>query len=320
MTHRNLIEHDSPPSDGSRTRLVEFTGRGWISNHEADWDLPDARPLITPRSHVFTIGSCFARSVAAHLSKRGVKCEFSDALGLHYNPGTILREMRLAAGEQMSGHLWTLERRGQRRFVDPYRNKVWSSDETEIREMQDKIVARNKTRFALADVFIVTLGLSEICEERIGEQWSIVNRVPVRGLVGTHDFRSRVLPTSEVVSLIGGIIATIRSAKSAETAILFTVSPVPLKTSLQPRDPRVSNALSKARLLSGLHECLEALGDPYCHYFPSFEYFNGPNQPKMFLPDGRHVRDAAVDGVMHHFLAAYCAPELSAPGAEGLKS
>ena len=320
MNDARPIPQDAPPETAMHPRLVEFTGRGWISDHESDWDLADARPLITRASRIFTIGSCFARNVATRLSARGVDCEFSDTLGLHYNPGTILREIRIAAGTRFKEHLWTLERRGQRRFVDPYRNKVWSSDEATIREMQREIAACNKARFARADVFVVTLGLAEICEERIDGQWSIINRVPVHGLVGPHDFRSRVLPTTEVIALIGGIIDAIRASKSAETPILFTVSPVPLKTSLQPRDPRVSNALSKARLLSGLHECLDALGDPHCHYFPSYEYFNGPNRPAMFRPDGRHVRDAAVDGVMRHFLNAFCAPELSVPGAEELKS
>ncbi|WP_172292346.1 GSCFA domain-containing protein [Pseudoruegeria sp. HB172150] len=315
MSDARPIQYDSSETGAQRDRLVEFTGREWIADHETDWELPDARPVITRQSRVFTIGSCFARRVATYLSARGVECEFSDALGLHYNPGTILREVLLSSGERFDGHLWTVERRGQRRYVDPYRNKVWSPDVTAIRAMQAEIEARNRARFARANVFIVTLGLAEICEELVGTDWSIINRVPVRDLVGPHQFQGRVLPTLEVIALISGIIATIRASKPTGTPILFTVSPVPLKTSLRPYDARVSNALSKARLLSGLHECLEGLGDAHCHYFPSYEYFNGPNRPEMFHPDCRHVRDWAVDGVMRHFMAAYCAPDLSATPA-----
>lgn len=163
---------------------------------------------------------------------------------------------------------------------------------------------RKNTRwiFEQTDVFIITLGLSEVWfNKQSGEVFW--RAIPVdRFDSDVHGFR--VASVAENVENLTAIHELIRRHRP-KAMIVFTLSPVPLAATFRPVSCITANAASKAILRAAIDEFMRNREDPGLFYFPAYEivmhYCESP-----FNEDNRHPRAAVIGTAMEAFEHAYC--------------
>jgi GSCFA family len=264
------------------------------------WTPPE--PIIRPTSRVLAFGSCFAAHFVEWLATNGFNQAYTDsARALMRNPfenvAVIAQQFRWAFGE-----------------LDP-RNLVW------IDKGQQRILATEERRLALrqalieADVFVTTLGLSEVWYDRVtGEPlWRVM---PVDG----HDPQRhafKVLSFAETLEAFE-TIDRIRARWLPDLRIVYTVSPIPMRATFRPISAISANSASKAILRAALDEFLrsrpDALNRTY-FYFPGYEFVT-TLYANPYKPDNGHLYDHVIDCVLDLFARLYTTrePGVTSPG------
>jgi GSCFA family len=251
------------------------------------------QPFISQDTIVVAFGSCFARHISDHLAAIGYRVESrrSDKAYISVmgdgivNTYAILQQFEWAwEGKVPEVPLW-----------HGYEGQEFGYDE--------QVRLETKRIFDTADVFIVTLGLSEIWyDEPTGQVfWRAVpqaNFDPAR-----HKFR--VATHSENLANLAAMHAIIRKHRP-QARIVVTLSPIALTATFRPVAGIVANSVSKANLRSALDEFFSAYGaDDRLHYFPSYEIatacFDRP-----YAPDRRHVHVHVLEFNMRMFERYYC--------------
>jgi len=276
-------------------RAENLTGSDAVRRHViAGWE-PDA-PFIGPQTRTVAFGSCFAANITKWLEKRdfNVISSKSSSHGKSYvarfgegivNTFVIRQQFEWALqGKQFEENLWH------------------GYDATEYGYDED---IRNDTKamFQEADVFIITLGLSEIWYDEVtgGVFWRAIPKDkydPSR-----HKFRvSTVEENRENIKAIVDIISTHRP----EARIIFTLSPIPLVATFRPVSCITANSVSKSVLRAALDEALRDLDQPdRVYYWPSFEIvkdiFSNPMKK-----DRRHLKKRIMAFIMTQFEAVWC--------------
>jgi hypothetical protein len=190
------------------------------------------------------------------------------------------------------------------------RGDLWHGYDARSFGYREDVRAVTEAMFDQADVFIITLGLSEIWyDEPTGEVfWRAVPYArfdPAR-----HKFR--VSSVIENLDNLRAIHASIRKRRP-DAAIVFTLSPVPLTATFREVACVSANAVSKAILRVAIDELLRELapGDPCLHYFPSYEIVSDLFQ-NAFMEDRKHPHHHVLDLVMKTFQHFYCVDSVDA--------
>lgn len=165
---------------------------------------------------------------------------------------------------------------------------------------------RERTRaiFDKTDVFVITLGLSEVWyNKQTGDVfWRAIPRSkfdPSR-----HGFK--VTTVAENVDNLNTVHRIILQRRP-NARIVFTLSPIPLLATFRPVSCVTANSVSKAILRVAIDEFFRAHADDRrLFYFPSFEiakdYVDHP-----FRGDNRHVRKNVLNTIMDNFARFYLA-------------
>ena len=258
------------------------------------WAPPE--PLIGPTTAVCAFGSCFAEHISAWLAE-------SNFNVLTKQSGEAETTYVVRFGEGLVNSYALLQQ-----FEWAFENKVneaplWHGYTTEQFGYDEKIRQRTRDMFDRSDVFILTLGLSEVWydEKTGGVFWRAVPQKhfdPSR-----HKFRvSTVEENKQNLRRIYQLIRQYRpSAK-----IIFTMSPIPLVATFRPVTCITANSASKAILRAALDELIrEVVAEGHAYYWPSYEIvldvFND-----RWHDDRRHVRRQILDYVMTVFERAWC--------------
>jgi hypothetical protein len=163
---------------------------------------------------------------------------------------------------------------------------------------------RRETReiFDMSDVFIITLGLSEVWynKQTSAVFWRTIPQDRFDPQV--HGFK--ILDIAENKQNILTAYKLIRKHRP-EANVIFTLSPVPLAATFRPISCITANSVSKAILRVTVDEFMrENEQDKKLFYFPSYElikdFFEDP-----FLEDLRHVRPDVISKVMEAFRRHY---------------
>lgn len=265
----------------------------WSPTLEEPWRHDDTERWLDKGSKLLAIGSCFAANFSRWIAAHDVQV-YRPGWGLHYNPRSILAELRGASGGLGPEILWRSENAGGTIWIDGMRHMVTGATLEELLENRRAITALGAQAFVEANAFLVTLGLSEVWEELVDGRWTTLNRTPPDDVRQAGLHRSRFLSASETAATLHQIIDLIR-AERGDVPITFTVSPVPLKETFSMPDCRIANIRSKAVLLTALHEVLEERRDPHVAYFPAYEVFwGGQRGPGLWQRDGRHPTPEAI--------------------------
>jgi hypothetical protein len=286
---------------------------------------PDGKFEIERSTAIVSAGSCFAQRIADRLRKDGynylvtepgarwlsedqrTKFDYGRYSARYGNVYTTLQMVQLLEraigtyGPEES--VWTRDAGG---FVDPFRPSVQPEGFASVLELEEdrrQHLACTRRAFEECEVFIFTLGLTEVwCDTRDGAAYPMC---PGRG-VGSFDasrYAFRNLGVVENVDLLSRFAVSLRKINPA-VKVLLTVSPVPLIATYSHDHVLRATSHSKAVLLAAARE----IQNRYEHvdYFGSYELLWSPCMPPDgFGADSRTITTAGVERVMRSFYRHY---------------
>lgn len=272
---------------------AELDAPGGIERYLIDGWKPEA-PFIGRDSRITAFGSCFAEHISNHLHARGY-----NVLGKHLD----LHAHIIRFGEGMVNSFaivqqleWALENK-------QLPENLWFGKDKEVATLDPEIRRETCALIQSTDVFVITLGLSEIWfDKQSGEAfWRAIPSDmfdPDR-----HGFRlSTVKENARNLTRIYSII----SAHRPDAKLVLTLSPIPLMATFRPMPCLSANTISKAVLRVAIDMFLTSLGDRRSvHYFPSYEIVKEV-LVDPFKPDNRHVKPEHVERIMRLFEDNYC--------------
>ncbi len=307
---------------------------GSFDNPPADGNFP-APPEkgfhITRTTPIASLGSCFAREIKRRLIQRGfsyISEETHHPAAVHasaawervYNTFCMRQIFEYSFGEWTPAvRWWQTPRSG--RIQDPYRRVIVYESQGEAEADFERHRACSRRALASAQLLIVTLGLTEIWQDR---QDGAVISLPAGpyvnegGQMGRYEFR--VSRTAENLANLERIHALMASHNPG-CRILVTVSPVHLwATFRRDADAISASCNSKSTLRAAADEFAAAHDNVF--YFPAFEMATiyQPLSGRSFFADGRenfHVNKATVKFIMNHFFRWYAPSEPFVPFDEG---
>ena len=278
--------------------------------------------VISPNAKIATAGSCFAQHISRHLKKNGYnvldveppppglpenlhqKFGFSMYSARYGNIYTVRQLLQLAqevSGERIpQNFIW--EREGK--YYDALRpavEPVGLDSPDEVAEHRQYHISRVKELFESFDLFIFTLGLTEMWVHK--ESGTVYPTAPGT-LVGEFDENLYEFKNARFKEIIQdfnkfqNVLKCIRGQKPF--TVLLTVSPVPLTATASGKHVLTSTVHSKSILRSVAGQLSE--NQAHIDYFPSYEIVINPRMHSTsFSENLRSVRDEAVETVMGHF-------------------
>lgn len=280
---------------------------------------------ISPSTKIATAGSCFAQHISRHLKKNGY-----NILDVEQPPPGLPENMRQSFGYSMYsaryGNIYTVRQLLQlaQEVLGEWtpRNYIWEKNgryfdalrpavepegldsAEEVIEHRDYHISRVKYLFKALDLFIFTLGLTEMWVHK--ESGTVYPTAPGT-LAGKFDedvfeFKNPSFGLiNKDMSDFVQVLRRIRGGKSFK--MILTVSPVPLTATASGRHALTSTIYSKSTLrsIAGLWA-----DKAYVDYFPSFEIVTNPRMHSTAFADNlRSVRDETVEVVMKHFFSEH---------------
>ncbi len=289
---------------------------------------------LTRADRVATAGSCFAQHLGHRLRSRGANYmdmepapplfdsvdearrygydQFSCRYGNVYTSRQLLQLFQEAFGTRKPDDIvW---KRGDR-FYDALRPGVMPighESEDDIYFARHSHLGRVKEMFETVDVFVFTLGLTEMWESC--EDGTAFPTAPgtLAGAFDSEKYRFRNLRFTEIYNDMVQFREALLSVNPA-ARILLTVSPVSLAATATANHVLAANTCSKSVLRSVAGE-LEGEFENVT-YFPSYEIITGhPFQGMFYNPDLRNVSSYGVDFVMKHFFSGALAAAFPSGG------
>ncbi|MBM75683.1 MAG: hypothetical protein CMK59_09805 [Proteobacteria bacterium] len=281
---------------GKHTNFIptkaEFKKHNAIYEYFLKGLLPE-EPFITKSMPLTAFGSCFAAHVSKYLALKSYnilgKTLSLDAHIIRFGEGIV---NTFAVLQQLE---WAL-------LDKEMPENLWFSKDKEIAPVSPQIRSNTKKIMLSTEVFIFTLGLSEVWfDNQTGEAlWRAVPLLlfdPKR-----HEFRQTTV--SENVHNIKRIIEIVQQHRP-QAKIIFTLSPVPLSATFRDIPCLIANSVSKSTLRCALDEALRSSGYSNVYYFPSYELVTSALK-NPFKEDNRHIRKDVVQSIMHIFEQSYC--------------
>jgi hypothetical protein len=273
-----------------------------------DWVLKGwlpAEPVIGPKTRVIAFGSCFAGHITEYLRRLKfniLTAEEGEAAGAY-----VVR-----CGEGMV-NTFAIRQQFEWAFhgTQP-KTETWHNADAQVLAHNEEIRRQTKALFDAGDVFIITLGLSEIWYDAITGDvfWRAVPKEhfdPKR-----HKFRvSSVAENKDNLRQIYRLIKEHR----ADAKVIFTLSPIPLVATFRPVSCVSANAVSKSILRAALDEVMREIDEPRSlFYWPSYELITELFSER-WTNDRRHIKQPILEFVMGLFQTYWC----DAPLATDLK-
>ncbi|MHC2087219.1 GSCFA domain-containing protein [Methylobacterium sp. CM6244] len=255
-----------------------------------------AVPFVTKDTPIVAFGSCFAINISNHLNARGYNVltkKDNEAYVTKMGDGIVHTS---AIRQQFE---WAWEN------VFPT-EAMWEGYDHEEFGYSESARLATKALFDAAEVFIITLGLSEIWyDEPTGE---VFWRAPPKAKLDSSRHKFRVASFAETKTNIYTIRALI-AKYNPKAKVVITVSPIPLAASFRPIACLSANAASKSIIRAAVDEFYRETKetDDNLYYFPSYDIvlYAFDNQ---FVPDRRHVNRPVLDFNMKIFERYFCTP------------
>ncbi|KAB2692649.1 GSCFA domain-containing protein [Ochrobactrum sp. Kaboul] len=279
------------PNDKSLEKsfaIDQYFTHGWMPE----------RGFVKKSTPIVAFGSCFAANISNYLHARGF-----NILTKKDNKAYVTK-----MGDGMV-HTHAIRQQFEWAWLDKApTQELWHGYSAEEFGYSDSARADTKALFDEAEVFVITLGLSEIWyDEPTGEVFW--RAIPKEKYDETrHKFR--VSTHSETLENIKAIYGLIRQFRPDAT-VVFTVSPIPLTATFRPVSCIAANAVSKSIIRAAVDEFYEDASkmDSNLFYFPSYDVvMYGFNH--QWTEDRRHVYPHVLDFNMKMFEHYFCDPAL----------
>jgi len=273
----------------SENGLEEYILHGW---------LPD-EPFIKKDTKIVPIGSCFAREVAGYLAYKGFTSlqkpvDPTDRNKIIKEPGNFNEGINNTfALRQLFEWIW-LNKEPQ--------DETWHNENKEVIARTNKQRQSAKERYNNTEVFILTLGLSEIWYNKDTNDvfW---RAVPYEQYdKSKHGFR--ISTVDENKENLRTIINLINEHAAPNARIIITLSPVPLMATFRPVSCITASSVSKAILRVTIDEVLREYDSSNLFYWPSYEIVK-EYAKEPYQDDNRHIERDVVDFIMDKFSRYY---------------
>lgn len=272
---------------------VTYAREGVIGEYLVKGTVPPA-PFIDEETNIVAFGSCFAGHISNFLKDRG------------YNIATK-KDGTAYISRMRDGIVNTFAIRQQ--FEWAWLNQspqvdLWHGYDALALGYDEEVRLKTRELFDNADVFIITVGLSEVWyDEPTGEVfWRAVPEEHFDA--SRHKFRNTTVEENR--KNLEAIYALIREYRP-DAHIVLTLSPIPLLATFRDLSCYAANSVSKSVLRVALDEMMRKLQstDDRLFYFPSYEIvMNCFNH--QFMEDRRHVHNHVLNFNMNVFLKYFC--------------
>ncbi|MHB1147518.1 MAG: GSCFA domain-containing protein [Lutibacter sp.] len=255
-------------------------------NFRTNIQLQKEENQIDYASKLLLIGSCFSENISKNLAYYKFDV-VSNPFGILFNPKAIENLILNSLNEKMytEKDVFLLNERWH--CFDAH-SDLSSTDKNELLENLNTAVKSTNKRIHESTHIIITLGTSWIY--KFIETASIVgncHKVPQKKFV------KELLSVAEIVATLKNICLQI-SEVNPKATVVFTVSPV-----RHIKDGFVENSVSKAHLISAIHETFKAVRG---NYFPSFEMMmDDLRDYRFYNSDMIHPNETAVDYIWEQF-------------------
>ena len=277
----------------SKAQLVEA---GAVDRYILHGWTPES-PFIRKTSRITAFGSCFAQHLTQYLHSAGY-----NILGRHLD----LHSHIIRFGEGMVNTFavrqqleWALEGK-------EFPENLWFGGDKEIASLHPSIRVETKEIISTTEVFVITLGLSEIWYDK--ETGEAFWRAIPSDLFDPNRHGFRVSSPEENYANLVRIRDLIRTCRPG-AKIIFTLSPVPLMATFRPISCLTASSVSKAILRVAIDQLMRnSAEDASMFYFPSYEivkeFFVDP-----YRDDNRHPKPEVVEFIMKTFERHFCVAE-----------
>lgn len=293
--------------------IERFVLHGWVPSE----------PIITPASKVTALGSCFADEMRIWLREKGIAVNADERKGTAY---PHVEDFHMPILQCAAGLVNTFVLRQQFDWAlggVEFPSDLWVAGRGSVVVPTEAARRRTKEVLERTDVFILTLGLSEVWyrrAERPGQREVVMWRaVPAEMFTEeTHGFRTTTVAENvENLSHICDLIWRTRM----DAAIVLTLSPVPLSATFRGVSAISANAASKACLRASVDEVLARHAGKRLFYWPAYEVVKEVFGQQAYLPDGRHVKPEIVRRILRlfgkWFVRESCGTETANEGPPG---
>jgi hypothetical protein len=192
-------------------------------------------------------------------------------------------------------------------FIDPFRQSITNGFQT-IQELildQNRHLSLVKDMFQELDVFIFTLGLTEVWKSKV--DGSVYPSAPgvLGGTFDSEKYEFYNLSVSDVFNDLKYFSLELKNVNS-NAKILLTVSPVPLVATATNNHVLSASIYSKSVLRVAAQMVVDEFD--FVDYFPSYEIITGPQSilsGGFYEEDLRNIKAEGVDFVMDIFMRNY---------------
>ena len=277
---------------------------------------------IKPNTQIATAGSCFGQHVGNHLKRNGYKVIdqepppiglpddlhqkygfslYSARYGNIYTVKQLLQLAQEVAGERKpENYIW--EKNGK--YFDALRPAVepeGHDTEQEVIEHRDFHIGKVKEVFTKMNLFIFTLGLTEMWVHKESETVYPTAPGTICGEFDENIYEFKNAQFQEIIYDFNKFQKTVKKIRCNKPfSVLLTVSPVPLTATASGKHVLVSTVHSKSILRAVAGQL--STNQEHIDYFPSYEIVSNPRlNVKTFNENLRTVKDETVQMVMQHF-------------------
>jgi GSCFA family len=240
---------------------------------------------------VLTIGSCFSDSIGARLADFKV-ATMVNPFGTVFNPISLCRLLRAAAGDEMDWQQHIVEARGRWQSYDLHA-EVGADTPVELLQHIQSLTREVGVFLATADAVVLTLGSAFAYRLReTGEIVSNCHKIPA------DKFDKELLTADDIIAAVAETHAYLRRI-NPRLQIILTVSPV-----RHIKDTLVLNSTSKSMLRVACHYLSELLPD--VTYFPAYELLvDDLRDYRFYAADMLHPSDVAENYIWERFTRTY---------------
>lgn len=255
--------------------------------------LPE-KPFITKSSVITAFGSCFAEYIITHLKKHG------------FNLNKLEEEPYVVRYAAEIVNTYTIAQQFEWSWNDKeFSEKLWHTREKKPLEYNKKMREATKRQFDKTDVFIITVGLSEIWYNKQTNE--VYWKTPVKDNFDSNKHGFRLVSYQENVDNLNIIIKLIKKHRP-NSSVILTVSPIPLIATFRPVSCITANCVSKSILRTAVDNVVTSYGkENNVYYWPAYEIIKEYVENPFGEPV--HPKQDVIEMIMEAFAKYYVIKE-----------
>lgn len=252
--------------------------------------IPENPVKIRLKDPIFSIGSCFSDNMGSKL--REYKFDIvTNPLGIIYNPYSTFKNLKLILSEGIDPDNFI--KTGNIYFHWDTHSAISGTELNNFKALLEDRSRLSRQSLIAAEWLIITFGTIYAYKYK-GNDKIVANchKIPQK------EFDRITLTQEEIIEDYQETLELIRTI-NPNLKVILTVSPV-----RHVRDGLIESNISKARLISAVHEIVKK--DANCYYFPSYEIMiDELRDYRFYKSDMIHPSSQAIDYIWEKFAQVF---------------